>query len=185
MVNQIEQLNQKIKELEEENIKLKEVNERMLAINNCVKDGIAILDKAGKVINVNKRIVEISGYSEKELLGNRVAMLKMVTPESMVKMAAAVVKDLKGEESGSHEVEVKTKSGGVKFVEIQSYPLKIGGKIRGVVAILRDITSRKKAEEEVEGRTKELERFNNLAIGRELQMVELKNKIKELKEKLK
>jgi flavodoxin/cell division protein FtsL len=49
-----------------------------------------------------------------------------------------------------------------------------------------------KLEEQVEGRTKELkskiaelERFNRLAIGRELKMIELKNKVKELEKNVK
>ncbi|MCK4491274.1 MAG: hypothetical protein KAU03_01535, partial [Candidatus Altiarchaeales archaeon] len=56
--------------------------------------------------------------------------------------------------------------------------------ITGALAAARDITDRKKAKEDLMGKNLELERFNNLMIGRELRMVELKENIRELKEKL-
>ncbi|MCX6814352.1 MAG: PAS domain S-box protein [Candidatus Aenigmarchaeota archaeon] len=47
-------------------------------------------------------------------------------------------------------------------------------------ATVRDITEQKKAEEELKSKVEELERFNKLAVGRELKMIELKKRIGEL-----
>lgn len=58
------------------------------------------------------------------------------------------------------------------------------GDIIGVVGFVVDITERKKAEDELKRRTDELERFNNLAMGRELRMIELKKMIKELESEI-
>lgn len=55
------------------------------------------------------------------------------------------------------------------------------GEVFGVEGLLRDITDRKIASDAVLERTKELERLNNLMIGRELRMVELKAEIAKLK----
>ena len=52
------------------------------------------------------------------------------------------------------------------------------------LGIARDITARKKAEEETMQQNKELERFNELSVGREMKMVELKRRIRELEARL-
>ena len=49
-------------------------------------------------------------------------------------------------------------------------------------ATVRDVTEQKKAEEELKSKIEELERFNKLSVGRELKMIELKKRIKELEE---
>jgi PAS domain S-box-containing protein len=47
-------------------------------------------------------------------------------------------------------------------------------------AIVRDMTKRKQAEEVIKEKARELERFNNLMIGREMKMIELKKEVNEL-----
>jgi PAS domain S-box-containing protein len=54
-----------------------------------------------------------------------------------------------------------------------------------IEGIARDITKRKKMEDELKKRVKELEDFYGMAIGRELRMIELKEEIERLKEELK
>ena len=53
-----------------------------------------------------------------------------------------------------------------------------------LLGIFQDITEQKKAKEEIQKRIKELEEFYNMAIGRELRMIELKEQIEELQEEL-
>jgi len=52
------------------------------------------------------------------------------------------------------------------------------------VLLDKEITDRKKAEEEIQKRVKELEEFYRMAVGRELKMIELKEEIEKLKEEL-
>jgi polyhydroxyalkanoate synthesis regulator phasin len=59
------------------------------------------------------------------------------------------------------------------------------GKYYGRVWYFRDITERKKMEEEIRKRLQELEVFYKASVGREERIVELKKKIAELEEKLK
>jgi two-component system, cell cycle sensor histidine kinase and response regulator CckA len=47
-------------------------------------------------------------------------------------------------------------------------------------AIVRDITKRKQAEDAIQDKANELQRFNKLMIGRELKMIELKKEINQL-----
>jgi hypothetical protein len=62
------------------------------------------------------------------------------------------------------------------------------GNVIGVFAAARDVTARKRAEEELAeqrrrelDRLAELEKFQRLTVGRELKMVELKKDIEDLK----
>ncbi len=71
------------------------------------------------------------------------------------------------------------------YVETVAYPLKdLSGNVVSVVERVSDITKRTSLEKEVKSRVKELEDFYEMAIGRELKMIELKNEIKKLKTQL-
>ena len=59
------------------------------AIFDNVRDGIALLDMTGRVIKINKRIIEVGEYTEEEVKGKRIKLLKMFTLPSIAKMLSA------------------------------------------------------------------------------------------------
>jgi PAS domain-containing protein len=58
------------------------------------------------------------------------------------------------------------------------------GKPTGIIGVSRNITERKNAERDLRQKMDELERFNDLSVGRELKMIELKKEINLLLKKL-
>jgi len=58
-------------------------------------------------------------------------------------------------------------------------------KIKWIDGVIEDVTEKKKAEKELNDNIEELARMNDLMIGRELKMLELKNQIKKLEEQIK
>jgi PAS domain S-box-containing protein len=173
-----------MKKVVKENIKTDNAEEKLLAIFNSVRDGLVILDKTGKILQVSKSLIKLGGYPEKEIIGRRLKLMTMFSPKSLVQILANFIKTIAGQDILPYEVEAITKDGTKLFGEISGSPLRKGEKIIGVVAIIRDITERKKIEEELIKRNEELEKFQKVVIGRELKIIELKKEIKELEEKL-
>jgi len=58
------------------------------------------------------------------------------------------------------------------------------GRIDGLIGYLRNVTELKRTRQEIDKKNAELERLNKAFVNRELRMIELKEKIKELERKL-
>jgi diguanylate cyclase (GGDEF)-like protein/PAS domain S-box-containing protein len=126
---------------------LQESGEEFEAIFNGVRDGIVVLDLTGKVIMMNKRITERTGYRAEEVIGKRFSALKMLTPKSIAKMISSFPKTLAGHQGTPYEVEGYTKTGKKLTGEIYGALLRKKGKMAGVVIVMRDIAERKQTEE--------------------------------------
>jgi len=80
---------------------------------------------------------------------------------------------------------VHTDAGGNRaFVEVTASPiLDANGEVTRIVESCSDITERKEADEHMRATLEKVERFNRLAVGREMRMIELKEEVNALARK--
>ncbi|MCA1759887.1 MAG: PAS domain S-box protein, partial [Bacteroidales bacterium] len=80
-------------------------------------------------------------------------------------------------------IEFKTKTGELILALWSAETIVLNGK-KLMLSMIHDITERVKAETELKNKMDELEKFNRAMVGRENKMIELKQEINELLEKL-
>ncbi len=85
-----------------------------------------------------------------------------------------------GKGPGTYEVEIYHKDGRKVMLEVSEQPYFENGNMAGVVGVARDITERINFEKELQNKVRMLESFQKVSVDRELKMIELKNRIKEL-----
>jgi formylmethanofuran dehydrogenase subunit A len=127
----------------------------------------------------------------------------MIHPEDRQAVLDAAQQILVSKSTDTFEHRIQHKDGSIRWVQTTLVP-NIGpeGELTSYDGVITDITERKRAEEKILGlneeleqrvreRTKELERrnyeleqMNKAFVGRELRMAELKEKIRELEERL-
>ena len=83
------------------------------------------------------------------------------------------------------EVALKKEDGSTAYAWVQINSTKDKqGKSNGFTCSARDITKQKEAENALEERMEELSKINNIMVGRENRMAELKAEMKRLEKKL-
>lgn len=119
-------------------------------------EGLCVLDKNFVPTFVNPKFCEIIGYSREELLGK--ATFQFVKGKSREILRKELERRSKGE-SSRYTVKVRKKNGEEAFLLVSGVPrFDKKGKFAGTIAIVSDITQRKRLEKELEERTKELEK---------------------------
>jgi len=144
----------------------------------------------------------ITGYKRKDILGKD--WFKLFFPPEMIDEMNKIWKDSWGIKAHSYTNPILTKNGDQKMISWQSTGMYEGEneKQHLLISIGEDITERVRAEEEIqkhqnhleelvkertrelETKNKDLERFNNLFVGREFRIKELRDKVKEMEKRL-
>jgi PAS domain S-box-containing protein len=148
-------------------------------------DPLVTISVDGKITDVNEATVKVTGVPREELIGTDFSNY-FTEPEDAREgyrqvFAKGFVTD--------YPLTIRHKDGGLTDVLYNASVYKdASGNVIGVFAAARDVTARKRVEEELaEQRSKELDRivelekFQKLTVGRELKMIELKKEIEELK----
>lgn len=127
------------------------------------RDGILITNKKGIVLFVNSAAEKLFGRNKKTLEGHNFGN-PIVSGETT-------------------EINTIQKEGGVRTSEVTALEI-LWEEKPAILLVFHDITVRKKAEEDLKSKNEQLEKFNKMAVGRELKMIKLKNRIKKLEAKL-
>jgi PAS domain S-box-containing protein len=148
-------------------------------------DPLVTINGDGKITDVNEATMKVTGIPREELIGTDFSNY-FTEPEKAQRgyrqvFAKGFVTD--------YPLTIRHKDGRLTDVLYNASVYKHSrGNVLGVFAAARDITARKRAEEELAeqrrrelDRLAELEKFQELTVGRELKMVELKKHIEELR----
>lgn len=118
-------------------------------------NAIYALDLEGRFTFVNRRVTEITGYPEDELLGQPSGIV--FDPGPLALATEQFEKAAKfGERVSGFEVELRQKSGALVTISFSYTPLIENGNITGVVGTAEDITARKQAVEALRERERAL-----------------------------
>jgi PAS domain S-box-containing protein len=129
---------------------LKESEERFRGIAEESFDIIFIINIEGRLNYISPSVNKVTGYLREELIDNT---LEKFLPESQlkrIKQAGEIL--LKGETIEGLELEILGKKKNIVFLEINATPMYKNDVIVGYQGIARDITERKRTEEEMKKR---------------------------------
>lgn len=165
-------------------IEIKKEQDRTRQYIDIVGAIIVVIDSRGIVSLVNRKGSEILGYSEQDIVGKN--WFDTFIPKSQQEdLKNAFTKLVSGDISLEHyENRIVTAAGEERLIAWHNVLLKDEkGAVQATLSSGEDITEKNKQEEGLQKKTEELQRLNNLMIGREVKMIELKKEIESLKSK--
>ncbi|MCL6579023.1 MAG: PAS domain S-box protein [Candidatus Bathyarchaeota archaeon] len=127
--------------------KLKETNRKLEMFLETAMEGITIVDSNDNLSFVNKAFAGMLGYEEEELLGAN--LRKLVDKEGFEKIRKETEARKKGVTS-RYEIKLYCKNGDPRIVQVSASPFwDADGNFAGTLAIIMDVTERKKMEEKL------------------------------------
>lgn len=144
-------------------------------------EGLVLTTLVGKLVAVNQAFADMHGYNTYELMYRDISILN-ATKGNALEENADIVSRLQDGEVVRYEVEHYHKDGHVIPLSVTASMIDIDA--RFYLGFYQDITERKEAEAAIKKKMADLEWFNNISVGRELAMIELKKEINELLKRL-
>ncbi len=190
VVDALERINSelvaRIKEQENSEERLRESEMKYQKLTDTAADAIICLKSPDTIYLWNKKAEEMFGYSVDEAM--RKPLHQLIVPEIYREKAYAGLKEFY--QTGRGAVVGKTleltalRKDGTEFpIELSVSAMNIGGEWHST-GIIRDISGRKRLENELRDKLDEIERFNKLMVGREIKMGEMKQEMQVLKERI-
>lgn len=136
------------------NIKMKELKIASAAFYS--KNGVVITDKKGKILKINQAYIQMSGYSESELIGNTPSLLKSDMYDSSFYKQLWI--DLEKKNAWEGEIVNKTKNGELFhiFLNITKIIQTEDDEIY-YVGVMKDISKRKQLEKNLQEQKEQFE----------------------------
>ncbi|MGQ0829317.1 MAG: PAS domain S-box protein [Bacteroidota bacterium] len=149
----------KRKQMEEEIQRQQQLYGSLIKTQSEMGQGIAITENQ-QIIYANDALCRMYGYDMDEIL-TMPSFINIVIPEDRERLTERLKQRLGGTEMGDMgETTIIRKDGKLVNIEYSLKMIKVDGRTQ-ILSIIRDITSRKKAAEELRQKTEELVRSNN------------------------
>lgn len=114
---------------------------------NLTSDGIVVVDLEGRVLEVNKKFEELHGWMREEIVGQVLPMTPASEKDEAFRLYRRIIQ---GEEISAIEAPKLRKDGSSFYANVTISPIKDDrGEVIAFVGVERDITEKKRAEEEL------------------------------------
>jgi PAS domain S-box-containing protein len=124
-----------------------------------LNDGLLQVDNEDRILFVNNRLCELTGYSEGELVGNYAFQI-LLEKEDQKAMRERVSRRTKAPFSDRYEIRLRLKSGEVRWFQNSTTRMTDeSGNVHGSIGLLRDIHDQKETERRLEYKMRELDTF--------------------------
>jgi len=140
--------------------------ERFRGIAESSPDAIFTVDMEGQIAYFSPSIERVGGFKPEELVGK--SMMAFLPESEIPKTSQNFTIVARGESVRGIELKVLRKDGTLASVEVNASPIVKEGRVVGVVGVLRDITERRKMEEELKERAQLLDATTDSIILRDL-----------------
>ena len=136
-------------------------NEGFTTVFESANDPMMVIDNKSKIIAINDRLTEISGFDKEEFIGKYLKVLSgVLTRKSTATVISNYLQHMAGIAVPPYEIELVKKDGGIITFEISAKPLQKDGTIYGELGIFRDITERKQADIEILQKSRDIDLIN-------------------------
>lgn len=156
---------------------LRASEERYRMVLENAADAVLVANPEGDFIYANQKAGQLLGYGIDELL---TLNFRELVPDDLVEIAITQFAQLKQHGHVLAEGRMKRRDGSRVPVELNTVRLPDGN----LYGACRDISDRRAVESDLRQRNEELEAFNRAAVGREVVMIELKQRINALSREL-
>ncbi len=119
------------------------------------QEAIVMADNKGIALRINQEFTRLFGYTPEEAVGQ--VLDELIVPKKLHKSATLITEKVaKGERTAFEAIRCH-RDGRMIAVSVLASPIVVGGKQIGTYGIYRNITERKKAEEQIKASLKEKE----------------------------
>lgn len=134
---------------------------RYRTLLDSIHDGVYTVDTDGRVTTVNDVILRRSGRPADWWIGRHHS--DIVAPEYRATVERSAAATLRGEIQPPYEIAYPMPDGNAVYVEVNSAPLLVDGKIVGLIGVSRNISDRKRAEKELHEKSEQFRRMVELS----------------------
>lgn len=125
----------------------REIEERFKTLFYNLPEAVVYVDKKCNIIDINPKFTELFGYTLEEIQGKNIDE-GFIHPAYLIEEGKRFTKK-SFETYINYETIRKRKDGKLIHVSISASPVKVGNKIKGILVIYKDISKRKKMEEDL------------------------------------
>ena len=137
-----------ITERKKAKVNMKANKEKYKTVFSASPVGIILEDRNGNIIEANKMMSKMSGYSKDELEGSNV-FDKFVLPEKREEAHENIKKIIENDQEIKYETKTRIKNGEIRRYQLNETSIKLPNGEKGLISMQLDITERKNKEKRI------------------------------------